>query len=38
MGKGTVEEIKGGWDQPDELPVPAQNIARVYEAYKKGES
>jgi hypothetical protein len=24
-------------DQWDELPVPAQNIARIYEAFRKGE-
>lgn len=32
-----VEEVRPEKDQWDELPIPAQNIARVYEAYRKGE-
>jgi predicted dehydrogenase len=35
--RGTVEELKGDVDELDELPVPARNIARVYEAYRKGD-
>ncbi|KAE9362953.1 oxidoreductase family protein-like protein [Stipitochalara longipes BDJ] len=35
--RGTVVEVKGDKDEWDELPGPARNIARVYEAYRKGE-
>jgi hypothetical protein len=34
---GKVEEVKVERDQWDELPVPAQNIARLFEAFRKGE-
>jgi len=34
---GMVEEVKVERDEWDELPVPAQNIARLYEAFRKGE-
>ncbi|KAB8221555.1 hypothetical protein BDV33DRAFT_76505 [Aspergillus novoparasiticus] len=33
----TVEEILPETDEWDELPIPAQNIARLYEAYRKNE-
>lgn len=33
---GKMEEVKRERDQWDELPVPAQNIARLYEAFRKG--
>jgi predicted dehydrogenase len=34
---GEVEVIVPERDRWDELPVPAQNIARMYEAFRKGE-
>ncbi|KAB8231260.1 Gfo/Idh/MocA family protein [Aspergillus alliaceus] len=34
---GTVEELFPETDEWDELSVPAQNIARLYEAYRKKE-
>ncbi|KAE8353795.1 hypothetical protein BDV28DRAFT_147733 [Aspergillus coremiiformis] len=34
---GTLEELFPETDEWDELPVPAQNIARLYEAYRKKE-
>ncbi|KAE8381573.1 hypothetical protein BDV26DRAFT_289421 [Aspergillus bertholletiae] len=33
----TVEELLPRTDEWDELPVPAQNIARLYEAYRKND-
>lgn len=36
-GKGTVEVLEVEKDEWDELPLPAQNIGRVYEAYRKGQ-
>ena len=35
--KGTVEQLLSDRDEWDDLPVPAHNIARQYEAYRKGE-
>lgn len=35
--RGAVVEVKAGEDEWDELPGPARNIARVYEAYREGE-
>ncbi|RHZ46496.1 uncharacterized protein CDV56_103032 [Aspergillus thermomutatus] len=34
---GQVEEVQVDEDEWDSLPIPAQNIARLYEAYRKGE-
>lgn len=34
---GTVEVLEGVKDEWEELPLPAQNIGRAYEAYRKGE-
>jgi predicted dehydrogenase len=34
---GKLEEVKPERDEWDELPVPAQNISRLYEAFRKGE-
>ncbi|KAF7171421.1 hypothetical protein CNMCM6106_005798 [Aspergillus hiratsukae] len=34
---GQVEEVKVDKEEWDALPIPAQNIARLYEAYRKGE-
>jgi predicted dehydrogenase len=34
---GTVEELTSETDEWDELPIPAQNISRLYEAYRKNE-
>ncbi|KAF7596211.1 hypothetical protein BBP40_002743 [Aspergillus hancockii] len=34
---GTVEELTPELDEWDELPIPAHNIARLYEAYRKNE-
>jgi predicted dehydrogenase len=34
---GQVEEVEVDKDEWDALPIPAQNIARLYEAYRKGE-
>jgi predicted dehydrogenase len=34
---GKVTEVKPERDEWDELPVPAHNIARLYEAIRKGE-
>ena len=36
-GEVEVEVVVPERDQWDELPVPAQNIARMYEAFRKGE-
>lgn len=35
---GKVEIVTAEKDEWDEMPVPAQNIGRLYEAYRKGES
>lgn len=32
-----VEDVEVPKDEWDELPIPAQNIARLYEAHRKGE-
>ncbi|CAG8978091.1 hypothetical protein HYALB_00000763 [Hymenoscyphus albidus] len=37
VAKDTVEVLEAEKDEWDSLPVPAQNIARVYEAYRKEE-
>ena len=34
---GKIEVLQEEKDQWDELPIPAHNIARMYEAYRKGE-
>ncbi|GFF58529.1 galactose/lactose metabolism regulatory protein GAL80 [Aspergillus udagawae] len=34
---GQVEEVTVDEDEWDSLPIPGQNIARLYEAYRKGE-
>jgi hypothetical protein len=36
-GTGRVEVLEPEKDQWDELPVQAHNIARMYEAFRKGE-
>jgi predicted dehydrogenase len=33
---GELEEVSWEKDEWDELPVPARNIGRLYEAYRKG--
>ena len=36
QGSGEVEEVEWEKDEFEELPVPARNIARVYEAFRLG--
>jgi predicted dehydrogenase len=33
-----LEEVEWEKDQWDDLPIPARNIGRLYEAYRKGET